>query len=115
MTMQIQIPEMISGQMSEESLERLARNLYKAKDEDMREIPLWLLEDLAITCKQLHLENELNKVLTEIKLNLEAQRKADLAEQRAEKAEQELKEAILLNQQVKTFMSQIKKKYGINI
>ncbi|MBZ7930635.1 hypothetical protein [Campylobacter molothri] len=108
MTMQMQIPEMISGQMSEESLERLARNLYKAKDEDMREIPLWLLEDLAITCKQLHLENELNKVLTEIKLNLEAQRKADLAEQ-------ELKEAILLNQQVKTFMSQIKKKYGINI
>lgn len=111
MTMQIQIPQELSGRMTRDSLERIATNLYRATQDDMGEIPLWLLEDLAIICKELHLEAELKKVLTEIQMNLETQHKADLAEQRAEKAEQELKEAKLLNQQVTAFIASMEKKY----
>ncbi len=68
------------------------------------DIPLWLLWDLAITCKQLDLKENYQKVLVEIQMNLETQHKADLAEQRAEKAEQ-------LYQQIKNFRISMMKKY----
>ncbi|MBX2398519.1 hypothetical protein I9A72_07495, partial [Campylobacter jejuni] len=41
------------------------------------------LGHLAITCKQLDLKENYQKVLVEIQMNLETQHKADLAEQRA--------------------------------
>ncbi|WP_161565437.1 hypothetical protein [Campylobacter jejuni] len=91
MTMQIiqeQIPQELSGRMTKQSLERLANHLHLATQNEMGDIPLWLLWDLAITCKQLDLKENYQKVLVEIQMNLEAKQMADLAEQRAELAEQ---------------------------
>lgn len=71
MTMQtIQISKQTSGRLEKESLERIARALPLASKQSMEEIPLWLLEDLALACKQLYLDKELNKVLAEIRDNL---------------------------------------------
>ncbi|HDZ4981203.1 TPA: hypothetical protein RTG12_001938 [Campylobacter jejuni] len=107
MTMQIiqeQIPQELSGRMTKQSLERLANHLHLATQNEMGDIPLWLLWDLAITCKQLDLKENYQKVLVEIQMNLETQHKADLAEQRTEKAEQ-------LYQQIKNFRISMMKKY----
>lgn len=114
MTMQIiqdQIPQELSGRMTKQSLERLANHLHLATQNEMGDIPLWLLWDLAITCKQLDLKENYQKVLVEIQMNLETQHKADLAEQRAEKAEQRLKEAKLLEQRITNFINSMTKKY----
>lgn len=114
MTMQIiqeQIPQELSGRMTKQSLERLANHLHLATQNEMGDIPLWLLWDLAITCKQLDLKENYQKVLVEIQMNLETQHKADLAEQRALKAEQRLKEAKLLEQRITNFINSMTKKY----
>lgn len=114
MTMQIiqdQIPQELSGRMTKQSLERLANHLHLATQNEMGDIPLWLLWDLAITCKQLDSQENYQKVLVEIQMNLETQHKADLAEQRAEKAEQRLKEAKLLEQRITNFINSMTKKY----
>ncbi len=107
MTMQIiqdQIPQELSGRMTKQSLERLANHLHLATQNEMGDIPLWLLWDLAITCKQLDLKENYQKVLVEIQMNLETQHKADLAEQR-------LKEAKLLEQRITNFINSMTKKY----
>lgn len=114
MTMQIiqdQIPQELSGRMTKQSLERLANHLHIATQNEMGDIPLWLLWDLAITCKQLDLKENYQKVLVEIQMNLETQHKADLAEQRAEKAEQRAEKAEQLYQQIKNFRISMMKKY----
>lgn len=104
MEIEMEIPNKVSGRMMKEGLENLATHLHLATDKDMSNIPLWLLEDLAITCKNLNLEENYQKVLKEIQMNLEAQQRAYEAEQRAEKAE-------LLNQRVTAFVNSMMKKY----
>lgn len=128
MTMQIiqeQIPQELSGRMTIQSLERLANHLHLATQNEMADIPLWLLWDLAITCKRLDLKENYQKVLVEIQMNLEEKQKlkeakqraekaeqlADLAEQRAEKAEQRAEKAEQLYQQIKNFRISMMKKY----
>ncbi|EJM0790427.1 hypothetical protein OMM78_001296 [Campylobacter coli] len=122
---QDQIPQELSGRMTKQSLERLANHLHLATQNEMGDIPLWLLWDLAITCKQLDLKENYQKVLVEIQMNLETQHKADLAEQRAEKAEQRAEKAEQraekaeqraekaeqLYQQIKNFRISMMKKY----
>ncbi|EPF3240726.1 hypothetical protein ACSRSJ_001750 [Campylobacter jejuni] len=106
-TMQIlesQIPKELSGRMTRDSLERIANHLHLATGNDMGEIPLWLLEDLAITCKELNLKKNYHKVLIELQKNLEAK-------QRLKKAERRLKKDILLIQQVTNFTNKLIKKY----
>ncbi|EAL2460594.1 hypothetical protein YZ31_08240 [Campylobacter lari] len=124
---EVEIPNRLSGKMKRDGIERIARALPKATEDNMGDIPLWLLYDLAIVCYELNLQEELQKVLIEIQMNLEMKAKADLAEQRAEKAEQEAKEmkikadlaeqrakeAKQIYQQAKSFMERMEKKYGV--
>ncbi|HHY1437097.1 TPA: hypothetical protein ACV1MF_001043 [Campylobacter jejuni] len=123
---QNKIPQELSGRMTKESLERLANHLHLATIDDMSDIPLWLLYDLAITCKELDLKENYHKVLIEIQMNLEEKQrlkeekqklkeeKQKLKEekQRTEKAEQRLKEAKLLEQRITNFINSMTKKYG---
>ncbi len=44
---QDQIPQELSGRMTKQSLERLANHLHLATQNEMGDIPLWLLWDLA--------------------------------------------------------------------
>ncbi|HDX3452576.1 TPA: hypothetical protein ROD35_001574 [Campylobacter coli] len=128
MTMQIiqdQIPQELSGRMTKQSLERLANHLHIATQNEMGDIPLWLLWDLAITCKRLDLKENYQKILREIQMNLETQHKANLAEQRANLAEQRAnlaeqranlaeqraEKAEQLYQQIKNFRISMMKKY----
>lgn len=117
---EVEIPNRLSGKMKRDGIERIARALPKATEDNMGDIPLWLLYDLAIVCYELNLQEELQKVLIEIQMNLEMKAKADLAEQRAERAEQKAeraeqkaKEAKQIYQQAKSFMERMEKKYGI--
>ncbi|EPR0517359.1 hypothetical protein ACUZYI_001882 [Campylobacter jejuni] len=117
---EVEIPSRLSGKMKRDGIERIARALPKATEDNMGDIPLWLLYDLAIVCYELNLQEELQKVLIEIQMNLEMKAKADLAEQRAERAEQKAKEAVQkakeakqIYQQAKSFMERMEKKYGI--
>ncbi|ECR3000297.1 hypothetical protein F1O18_09465 [Campylobacter jejuni] len=124
---EVEIPNRLSGKMKRDGIERIARALPKATEDNMGDIPLWLLYDLAIVCYELNLQEELQKVLIEIQMNLEMKAKADLmeqeakemkikadlAEQRAERAEQRAKEAKQIYQQAKSFMERMEKKYGI--
>ncbi|HEF4306187.1 TPA: hypothetical protein SAJ38_001817 [Campylobacter coli] len=110
---EVEIPNRLSGKMKRDGIERIARALPKATEDNMGDIPLWLLYDLAIVCYELNLQEELQKVLIEIQMNLEMKAKADLAEQRAEKAEQRAKEAKQIYQQAKSFMERMEKKYGV--
>ena len=110
---EVEIPNRLSGKMKRDGIERIARALPKATEDNMGDIPLWLLYDLAIVCYELNLQEELQKVLIEIQMNLEMKQeakemkiKADLAEQRAERAEQ-------IYQQAKSFMERMEKKYGV--
>nr|WP_176451029.1 alanine-zipper protein [Campylobacter lari] len=117
---EVEIPNRLSGKMKRDGIERIARALPKATEDNMGDIPLWLLYDLAIVCYELNLQEELQKVLIEIQMNLEMKQeakemkiKADLAEQRAERAEQKAKEAKQIYQQAKSFMERMEKKYGV--
>ncbi|ELC5150182.1 TPA: hypothetical protein R2A03_001755 [Campylobacter jejuni] len=117
---EVEIPNRLSGKMKRDGIERIARALPKATEDNMGDIPLWLLYDLAIVCYELNLQEELQKVLIEIQMNLEMKQeakemkiKADLAEQRAERAEQRAKEAKQIYQQAKSFMERMEKKYGV--
>lgn len=117
---EVEIPNRLSGKMKRDGIERIARALPKATEDNMGDIPLWLLYDLAIVCYELNLQEELQKVLIEIQMNLEMKQeakemkiKADLAEQRAERAEQKAKEAKQIYQQAKSFMERMEKKYEI--
>ncbi|EDD0777658.1 hypothetical protein GAX57_08365 [Campylobacter jejuni] len=103
---EVEIPNRLSGKMKRDGIERIARALPKATEDNMGDIPLWLLYDLAIVCYELNLQEELQKVLIEIQMNLEMKAKADLAEQRAKEAKQ-------IYQQAKSFMERMEKKYGI--
>ncbi|HDZ5086161.1 TPA: hypothetical protein RTH03_001490 [Campylobacter jejuni] len=77
-TIQNQIPQELSERMTKQSLERLANHLHLATQNEMGDIPLWLLWDLAITCKELNLEENYQKVLVEIQMNLEAKQRAEI-------------------------------------
>ena len=124
---EVEIPNRLSWKMKRDRIERIARALPKATEDNMGDIPLWLLYDLAIVCYELNLQEELQKVLIEIQMNLEMKQeakemkiKADLAEQRAERAEQKAKEAVQkakeakqIYQQAKSFMERMEKKYGV--
>ncbi|ECO3418648.1 hypothetical protein FX729_08715 [Campylobacter jejuni] len=117
---EVEIPNRLSGKMKRDGIERIARALPKATEDNMGDIPLWLLYDLAIVCYELNLQEELQKVLIEIQMNLEMKVKADLMEQEAKEmkikadlAEQRAKEAKQIYQQAKSFMKRMEKKYGI--
>ncbi|HEG8363778.1 TPA: hypothetical protein SF249_001806 [Campylobacter jejuni] len=117
---EVEIPNRLSGKMKRDGIERIARALPKATEDNMGDIPLWLLYDLAIVCYELNLQEELQKVLIEIQMNLEMKQeakemkiKADLAEQRAKEAKQRAKEAKQIYQQAKSFMERMEKKYGV--
>ncbi|MET1863408.1 hypothetical protein ABXK73_01490 [Campylobacter jejuni] len=67
MTMQIiqeQIPQELSGRMTKQSLERLANHLHLATQNEMGDIPLWLLWDLAITLQTIRFKRELSESLS---------------------------------------------------
>ncbi|EAJ7141063.1 hypothetical protein APU55_00415 [Campylobacter jejuni] len=66
--LQSQIPKELSGEMTKESLERLANHLHLATEDDMDAIPFYLLCDLVITCKELDLKENYHKVITEIQM-----------------------------------------------
>ncbi|ECL4284513.1 hypothetical protein FTJ34_09370 [Campylobacter jejuni] len=117
---EVEIPSRLSGKMKRDGIERIARALPKATEDNMGDIPLWLLYDLAIVCYELNLQEELQKVLIEIQMNLEMKAKADLMEQEAKEmkikadlAEQRAKEAKQIYQQAKSFMERMEKKYGV--
>lgn len=80
-TIQNQIPQKLSGKMTKQSLE-ISKSSSLSDPKRYGDIPLWLLWDLAITCKQLDLKENYQKVLIETQMKLETQHKADLVEQR---------------------------------
>lgn len=110
---EVEIPNRLSGKMKRDGIERIARALPKATEDNMGDIPLWLLYDLAIVCYELNLQEELQKVLIEIQMNLEMKQEAKEMKIKADLAEQRAKEAKQIYQQAKSFMERMEKKYGI--
>ncbi|HEG0497593.1 TPA: hypothetical protein SB541_001566 [Campylobacter jejuni] len=110
--LQSQIPKELSGEMTKESLERLANHLHLATIDDMSDIPLWLLYDLAITCKELDLKENYHKVLIEIQMNLEEKQRLKEEKQKLKEAKQRAEKAEQLYQQIKNFRISMMKKYG---
>lgn len=71
----------------------LAMKLTEATQEQLHQIPLWLLWELEIICKNLNLHTELQIVQKEIQTNLQAQQEWEEAKKERLQAELKLKEA----------------------
>lgn len=104
--MQIEIPTRLSGRIKESLARDLVKALPTATEAMIREIPLWLLEDMLFCSIQMKKDKETSFLMEEIRKNL-------LAQQRAEKAEQKAREAKKLREDIEKFVTSIEKKYNL--
>lgn len=104
--MQIEIPTRLSGRIKESLARDLVKALPTATEAMIREIPLWLLEDMLFCSIQMKKDKETSFLMEEIRKNL-------LAQQRAEKAQQRAREAKKLREDIEKFVTSIEKKYNL--
>ena len=104
--MQIEIPTRLSGRIKESLARDLVKALPTATEAMIREIPLWLLEDMLFCSIQMKKDKETSFLMEEIRKNL-------LAQQRAEKADQKAREAKKLREDIEKFVASIEKKYNL--
>ena len=104
--MQIEIPTRLSGRIKESLARDLVKALPTATEAMIREIPLWMLEDMLFCSIQMKKDKETSFLMEEIRKNL-------LAQQRAEKAEQKAREAKKLREDIEKFVTSIEKKYNL--
>lgn len=111
--MQIEIPTRLSGRIKESLARDLVKALPTATEAMIREIPLWLLEDMLFCSIQMKKDKETSFLMEEIRKNLLAQQRAREAEQRAREAEQRAREAKKLREDIEKFVTSIEKKYNL--
>lgn len=111
--MQIEIPTRLSGRIKESLARDLVKALPTATEAMIREIPLWLLEDMLFCSIQMKKDKETSFLMEEIRKNLLAQQKAEKAEQRAREAQQKAREAKKLREDIEKFVTSIEKKYNL--
>lgn len=97
--MQIEIPTRLSGRIKESLARDLVKALPTATEAMIREIPLWLLEDMLFCSIQMKKDKETSFLMEEIRKNL-------LAQQRA-------REAKKLREDIEKFVTSIEKKYNL--
>ncbi|MPB11485.1 hypothetical protein YP44_008150, partial [Campylobacter coli] len=93
--MQIEIPTRLSGRIKESLARDLVKALPTATEAMIREIPLWLLEDMLFCSIQMKKDKETSFLMEEIRKNL-------LAQQRA-------REAKKLREDIEKFVTSIEK------
>ncbi|MPB26736.1 hypothetical protein YN79_009205 [Campylobacter coli] len=98
--MQIEIPTRLSGRIKESLARDLVKALPTATEAMIREIPLWLLEDMLFCSIQMKKDKETSFLMEEIRKNL-------LAQQRA-------REAKKLREDIEKFVTSIEKKYSLD-
>ena len=98
--MQIEIPTRLSGRIKESLARDLVKALPTATEAMIREIPLWLLEDMLFCSIQMKKDKETSFLMEEIRKNLLAQQKA--------------REAKKLREDIEKFVTSIEKKYSLN-
>lgn len=86
----------------------LAMKLTEATQEQLHQIPLWLLWELEIICKNLNLHTELQIVQKEIQTNLQAQQEWEEAKKKRLQAEQLNQQVMNLQQRVRKFIASLK-------
>ena len=118
--MQIEIPTRLSGRIKESLARDLVKALPTATEAMIREIPLWLLEDMLFCSIQMKKDKETSFLMEEIRKNLLAQQRAEKAEQRAREAQQKAREAQQkareakkLREDIEKFVTSIEKKYNL--
>lgn len=111
--MQIEIPTRLSGRIKESLARDLVKALPTATEAMIREIPLWLLEDMLFCSIQMKKDKETSFLMEEIRKNLLAQQRAEKAEQRAREAQQKAREAKKLREDIEKFVTSIEKKYNL--
>ena len=104
--MQIEIPTRLSGRIKESLARDLVKALPTATEAMIREIPLWLLEDMLFCSIQMKKDKETSFLMEEIRKNL-------LAQQRAREAQQKAREAKKLREDIEKFVTSIEKKYNL--
>ena len=97
--MQIEIPTRLSGRIKESLARDLVKALPTATEAMIREIPLWLLEDMLFCSIQMKKDKETSFLMEEIRKNLLAQQKA--------------REAKKLREDIEKFVTSIEKKYNL--
>lgn len=105
--MQIEIPTRLSGRIKESLARDLVKALPTATEAMIREIPLWLLEDMLFCSIQMKKDKETSFLMEEIRKNL-------LAQQRAREAQQKAREAKKLREDIEKFVTSIEKKYSLD-
>ena len=98
--MQIEIPTRLSGRIKESLARDLVKALPTATEAMIREIPLWLLEDMLFCSIQMKKDKETSFLMEEIRKNLLAQQKA--------------REAKKLREDIEKFVTSIEKKYSLD-
>lgn len=111
--MQIEIPTRLSGRIKESLARDLVKALPTATEAMIREIPLWLLEDMLFCSIQMKKDKETSFLMEEIRKNLLAQQRAEKAEQKAREAQQKAREAKKLREDIEKFVTSIEKKYNL--